>query len=309
MILIGGKSPAAALFIGGSNQDVTDIQLSESIMTDRNEVTHHYTHGGLLAAIRAGLEQLGKTPQSVTVDDLGPVEEFHIGGRVASEIFLDQLALSANDHVLDVGCGLGGTSRFVASRYASHIFGIDLTKEYIDTGRSLCAWVGLEHLITLEQGSATSLPCADATFDKSYMLHVGMNIADKNLLATEVSRVLKPGGKFGIYDIMRIGPGDLSFPVPWATTKNTSFVASSDDYKLALDNAGFDIVSERNRHNFALDFFDKLKANSLLANGPPALGTHILMGATAPEKVQNIVENLTEGRLAPIELIAQKRKC
>ena len=63
----------------------------------------------------AGSSSLGKTIDSVTVDDLGPVDEFHTGGRQASEHFIDQLGVTPDMHILDIGCGLGGPARFVAS--------------------------------------------------------------------------------------------------------------------------------------------------------------------------------------------------
>jgi SAM-dependent methyltransferase len=275
-------------------------------MTDANLVSDHYTHGGLLDAIRAGVERLGKSPNTVSVEDLGPVEEFHIGGRVASESFLDQLGLLPDDHVLDVGCGLGGTSRFVAQRYASRVTGIDLTHEYIETGRVLCSWVGLEHRIALDQGSATAMSYSDDVFDKAYMMHVGMNIADKQSLISELYRVLRPGGYFGIYDVMRVGDGDITFPVPWAATAEASVVASPDEYKSALNAVGFRVIAERNRREFALDFFARLQASTAAAGGPPPLGLHILMGETAPMKVKNMIGNILESRVAPVELIAEK---
>ena len=55
------------------------------------DVSRHYTHGRLVEAIRAGVVSMGKAVETVTVDDLAPVDEFHIGGRRASEEFLDQL--------------------------------------------------------------------------------------------------------------------------------------------------------------------------------------------------------------------------
>ena len=186
-------------------------------MPDSELVATHYTQGGLLDAIIAGVGKLGKTTETVGLDDLGPVDEFHIGGRVATESFLDQVGLGANDHVLDVGCGLGGASRFAAQRYGSRITGVDLTHEYIETGKVLCSWLGLAERVSLEQGDATATGYADASFDKAYMLHVGMNIADKSALALELHRVLRPGGTLGIYDVMRVGDGDLTYPVPWAT--------------------------------------------------------------------------------------------
>ena len=275
-------------------------------MSDAKVVSNHYTHGSLLDAIRAGVEGLGKSPESVSVDDLGPVEEFHIGGRVATESFLDQLDLLSDDHVLDVGCGLGGASRFVAQRYGSRVTGIDLTQEYVETGQVLCSWVGLEHRIALDQGNATALSYPVGAFDKAYMMHVGMNIADKQLLVSEMHRVLRPGGYLGIYDVMRVGDGDLTFPVPWAATAESSAVASPDEYKHALKAVGFQIVAERNRRDFALEFFARLQASATAAEAPPPLGLHILMGEAAPLKVKNMIENISENRLAPVELIAEK---
>ena len=271
-----------------------------------SKVSQHYTHGGLTAAIEQGVVALGKTTDSITIDDLGAVDEFHIGGRVASIAFLDQLGLSGDEHVLDVGCGLGGASRFVESRYGTRISGIDITAEYIETGRDLCAWLGLEHRISLHHGSVLEMPFEDRSFDHGYMMHVGMNITDKASLFAEVARVLKAGGNFGVYDVMRIGDGELAFPVPWATTAEISVVSSPSDYKESLIAAGFTVVAERNRHAFALEFFDELRAKVAAAGGPPPLGLHLLMGESAPIKRKNMIENISAGRLAPVEIIAQK---
>ena len=71
-------------------------------MPTHADVTRHYTYGSLIEAIDSGLTSLGKTADTITVDDLAPVDEFHIGGRRASEEFLGRLGLSAQSHVLDV---------------------------------------------------------------------------------------------------------------------------------------------------------------------------------------------------------------
>jgi len=269
-------------------------------------VSAHYTHGGLTEAIRAGLTSLGKTSDAVTVDDLAPVDEFHIGGRKASEDFLDQLGLTAEKRVLDVGCGLAGAARFVASRYGCRVTGIDLTREYVETGDALCKWVGLDQHIFLYQGSALAMPFADSSFDGAYMIHVGMNIGDKEKLALEVARMLRPGALFGIYDVMRTGPGELAYPVPWATTSDLSAVAEPVGYRKALQTAGFLVIAERNRRDFALAYFAEQRAQAVAAGGPPPLGLHLLMGKTRPEIVANMIDNISKGRIAPVELIARK---
>ncbi len=276
-------------------------------MSDENLVVGHYTSGHLLTAIEAAVIAAGKTTANITVDDLGPVDEFHIGGRAASQSFLDQLSLNPEDHVLDVGCGLGGASRFVANHYGSRVTGIDLTDEFIQTGKALCSWVGLDKLVTLDCGSATAMTYDQAVFDKAYMMHVGMNIADKHLLASNVSRVLRPGGLFGIYDVMQTGNGALSFPVPWATTALGSVVESPTYYRAALEQAGFEIIAERNRRDFALEFFENMAASNAATGGPPPLGLHIVMGEDRPAKVKNMIDNIAEGRVAPVEIIARKQ--
>ena len=92
-------------------------------MPELSDVSKHYAHGDLIEAIRSGLTLQGKSMHTVTIDELAPVDEFHIGGRRASEDFLDQLAFDPQTKVLDVGCGLGGSARFVADRYGSQVTG------------------------------------------------------------------------------------------------------------------------------------------------------------------------------------------
>jgi hypothetical protein len=138
------------------------------------------------------------------------------------------------------------------------------------------------------------------------MLHVGMNIADKPALAAGVRRVLRPGGIFAIYDVMRLAEGDLAFPVPWAASAATSFLASPAAYRTALAVAGFAIEAERDRSAFALEFFHALRARAA-AEGRPVLGLHVVMGAGAREKTENMIRNLERGLIAPVEIIARAR--
>ncbi len=271
-----------------------------------DEVSAHYTSGELLAAIRDGVARLGKTPATVTVDDLAPVDEFHVGGRQASEHILGQLGLTQGQHVLDVGCGLGGSARFAAIRYGCQVTGLDLTEEFVTTGQVLCDWVGLADRVALRQGSAVAMPFDAEAFDGAYMLHVGMNIADKDRLCEEVHRVLRPGASFGIYDLMRKGEGELAYPVPWAPTPEISVVRAPQDYRRALVAAGFTVTNEHNRGEFSREFLENLKARMAKADGPAPLGLHILMGETAPQKVANMTRNIGRGTLVPVELVARK---
>ena len=105
---------------------------------------------------------------------------------------------------------------------------------------------------------------------------------------------------------MRIGKGELTYPVPWATTSATSAVVTPGQYKEALQKAGFTIDAERNRRDFAITFFEQLRSKTVVSKKPPPLGLHILMGEDAATKVKNMIENISVGLIAPVELIAQK---
>lgn len=275
-------------------------------MCDDKVIADNYLHGDLLTAIQSAIAKLGKTIDSVTIDDLAPVDEFHIGGRAATERFIEQLDFSAKDHVIDVGCGLGGAARFVANKYKSRVTGIDLTHEYVETGKALCTWVKLDRQVVLHPGSALSMPFEDEIFDGGYMLHVGMNIEDKARLFKEIHRVLRTGSCFGIYDVIRNNEGELAYPVPWAAESGTCNLATLDMYRQALAGAGFEIVREESRRDFALEFFHQLRANAESGAGPQPLGLHTLMQASTAGKIKNMIDNITADYIAPVEVIAKK---
>jgi ubiquinone/menaquinone biosynthesis C-methylase UbiE len=178
------------------------------------DVARHYTHGGLERAILDGLNAMGRAGDRVQPEDLAAIDELHIGGHRATGDLAGQLGLKAGMALLDLGSGIGGPARFFAREYGCRVTGVDLTPEYVQVADSLTRMVGLSGLAGFRVGSATQLPFDAASFDVATLLHVGMNIEDKDRLATEVARVLRSGGVFAVYDVMRTGPGDLDFPVP-----------------------------------------------------------------------------------------------
>ena len=271
-----------------------------------DKVAAHYACGTLLHSIRDGVAKLGKAENDLTLEDLAPVDEFHIGGRVATQALLDQLGLAPGDKVLDIGCGLGGVSRFLAQNYDCQVDGIDLTPEFIETGNELCKWVGMQDQVSLRCATALDTRELDGTFDAACMLHVGMNIADKDGLFNEIARVLKPFAKIAIYDVLRNNDAELAYPVPWANGPDTCAAAGLSDYRAALAEAGFEITSSRDQTSFANAFFAKLKAATDAADGPPPLGLHLVLGENGPEMIGNMVKNIAAGRISPVEIIAQK---
>jgi ubiquinone/menaquinone biosynthesis C-methylase UbiE len=271
-------------------------------MDVEQSVAQHYTHGSLEQAVLAGLAAAGKDLNALTLDDLAPVDEFHIGGRQATVEFAEALGARPGMYLLDVGSGLGGPSRYFAAARGCRVTGIDLTEEYVQVARALATRLGLSDRVSYRQGSAVALPFEPGVFDGAYMLHVGMNIQDKRALFEGLRRVIRPGGVIGIYDVMREEAGDLAFPVPWASSPATSFVETAATYRSLMEAAGFVVETVRSRRDFALEFFQR-RAQATQSGGPPPVGIHIAMGESAPQKSRNMAENVRKGLMAPTEII------
>lgn len=275
-------------------------------MTLESDIAQHYGPEALLARIDAALEQAGLDPAHLSFDDLKPVDEFHTAGLEATTALLDQLDIGPGMLVYDIGCGIGGTARHIVHRYGARVEGVDLTPEYLEAGRALTERLGLSDAITLHEGSALGLPWQDGTADLVTMFHVGMNIADKPALFAEVARVLKSGGHFAVFDVMRgDNEEDLVFPLPWSGRPAISHVEAPGIYRRAAHAAGLEEVAERDRTEFARHYFDRV-FRMIAAKGAPPLGIHLLMTGDPTEKLKNFVANLEAGRVAPTEMIFRK---
>ncbi len=268
-------------------------------------IARHYEIDGLKERILAALAASGVDVKELRAQDLEPLDEFHIGGVAATADLLDQIKLLPGQDVLDIGSGVGGPARFAASRTGARVTGIDLTPGYVAIATAFSEMTGFDASTRFVVGSALAMPFADKSFDAAMILHVGMNLPDKPKLMSEAARVLRPGGTFAVYDVMRLKPGTLAYPLPWASTPETSFVATPGDYRDAARAAGFVVSAERERGAFAVEFFANVRARAAAAQaqGKQALGLGLIMGGDAQTKIANLVGALEGGVLAPVEMI------
>jgi SAM-dependent methyltransferase len=147
------------------------------------------------------------------------------------------------------------------------------------------------------------MPFEPATFDAAYMMHVGMNIPDKDTLFAEIRRVLKPGGMFAVFDVMLTGRGELRFPLPCATTPDLAFFATAAEYRRAIEAAGFAVVCERDRREQACSFFRSPAGAGPVPASP--LGVHLLLRDDPHEVFRNVVAMFEGAALAPTEMICR----
>ena len=281
------------------------IALSEraflgEIVTIERQVAGHYTQDLLEQKILEALRNGGKNPESLTPHDLDALDNLHLGGRESIQELSAFMDLYPGMRLLDVGCGVGGPARYFAE-HGCQVTGIDLSAEFVRVATSLTNLVRLADNASFQQGSALEMPFPSASFDGSYMIHVGMNIQDKAGLFREVARMLKPGARFAIFDILRPSDGELLFPLPWAMTPETSFICTAHDYQCALEAAGLHLVHQRSRRQFAIEVMEKRRR--MVAAGS-VLAVHLLMGESAPLMLKNVNHAIVAGTLDPVELVA-----
>jgi cyclopropane fatty-acyl-phospholipid synthase-like methyltransferase len=267
-------------------------------------VARHYGRPKLKDRLMQAIVAAGLDPHHLTPEDLAPVDEFHTGGRLETVHVLGKLHLEKTDHILDVGCGLGGTARYLATHFGCHVTGIDLTPEYIEIAKTLGERTRTSDRVKFMTASALKMPFGDGSFDAAITFHVAMNIKDRVTLYREVARVLRQGAFFCIYDVMKGANDGIKFPVPWAEIAANSHLTSVSEMRELLSSASFEVTEVEDRSNFAIDFFrQRLKSDG----PPPPLGLHILTGENAREKFQNYLQGVESSSIAPTVMIARRQ--
>jgi SAM-dependent methyltransferase len=200
----------------------------------------HYSARDIEARILAAVRAAGLNPeQCLTPEELGALDHFHTGGLRASLELLELAQIRDSDRVLDIGAGLAGSARLLASTRGCRVDCIELSPDYCAGAVLLNRLTGLDDLIDIHEGSALELPFADASFDAVWMQNVGMNIADKQKLYAEIYRVLKPDGRFAFQEMAAGETATSHFPLPWATDPADSCLVTAEEMHTLLDESGF----------------------------------------------------------------------
>jgi SAM-dependent methyltransferase len=270
-----------------------------------HKVERHYSQDDLEQSLFLALAEAGVDLDQLTPDDLASIDEFHIRGTEATIELAEEIGLNDNMQILDIGSGLGGPSRRLASKYGCRVTGLDLTEAFVRTAVLLSTRLGLDHLVSYRTGNALDMPFDDRSFDAVWTQHTAMNIGEKSQLYAEMFRVLKPGGHLAIYDVMAGPGGEVYFPVPWARDSSISFLVTEDDLRHYLEAAGFKIMSWRDTTEVGLAWF-AAKSADIKKHGRPIVGYHILLGDDFPKMARNQLRSFNEKRMTLLQVIAKR---
>jgi sarcosine/dimethylglycine N-methyltransferase len=253
----------------------------------------HYSARDIESRILAAVRAAGLNPeQRLSPDDLAALDHFHTGGLRASQELQELARIRAEDRVLDIGAGLAGPARMLASALGCHVDCLELSPDYCAGAVLLNRLTGLENRIEVHRGSALDQPFADGTFDVVWMQNVGMNIADKRKLYVEIHRVLKPGGRFAFQE-MAAGDVETScFPLPWASDPADNFLVSADEMRLLLGECGFvaEVLEDTS------DIHLRRTAANATPSAPGQLGLAVFVDDLA-QKAGNARRSLEEGQV------------
>lgn len=134
-------------------------------------------------------------------DDTEPI--FDASRRTVREMASRVKGLNADARVLDIGSGYGGASRFLAKTYGCKVTALNLSTVENERNRAMNKEQGLDHLITVVDGSFESIPLDDGLFDVVWSQDAILHSSNRNAVIKEVARVLKPGGEFVFTDPMQ----------------------------------------------------------------------------------------------------------
>lgn len=276
-------------------------------MTHAKAMSEHWGKGDVYSRILDTMELAGIDPNSVTVEQLAPVDHFHARGFPATIELADALPIKEGDRLVDIGCGLGGPARYLAKRFNCHVDGIDITVPFVDAANKLSALVGMDDAVECLHGDGQKLPYDDELFDGGYALHVTMNVPDRNVFFGEALRVLRPGAFFALTEHGLGEVGEPHHPMPWSEDGSGAYLMRPADTVAALKKAGFTEIEVTNTGEKYLQGYKR--AIELAEKGEaPVFGTHILLGKLAPQIVRNAARNIEERRTHPVQIICFKPK-
>jgi ubiquinone/menaquinone biosynthesis C-methylase UbiE len=276
-------------------------------MTDARAIADHWGKGDVYGLILGALAKASKPLEGFTVEDLAPVDHFHARGLPATVELADRLPILAGQHILDIGCGLGGPARYMAKRFNCKVSGIDITPPFVEAGKKLTALLGMDSMVDIQLGDGQRLPYPDSHFDGAYTQHVTMNVADRRTFFAEAYRVLKPGAFFALTE-HGLGPkGHPRYPVPWSMDGSGAYLVTPAETRALLEETGFDdIVVEETGPKYLAGY--RAAMEKVEKDGLPPLGVHLLMGETAAQKMRNAARNIEERRTHPIQVVCRKAK-
>ena len=144
--------------------------------------------------------------EALTPAQLFPFDQYHYHGTDAVHAAAHLLGLGPTSHVLDVGAGLGGPARYLASAIGCHVTALELQNNLHALATRLTARCGLGQRVTHVWGDALTAALPEATFDAVVSWLTLLHIPERPRLLAQLARMLRRGGQCYIEDLYQRAP-------------------------------------------------------------------------------------------------------
>lgn len=186
-------------------------------------------------------------------------EQIHSGGPEATDRLAQALGLKSGMHVLDVCSALGAPARYIAKKYGVRVTGLDFTKTMLAKAVERTKTAGLDSVINFVEGNALDMPFKSGTFDVVWGQEAWCYVTDKDLLARECYRVLKPGGKIGFTDWVITGKVDDALLAKLYESMAFPYMETFQGWQEVLKRAGFKVLDAQDQTDEFARCFDEYK--------------------------------------------------
>lgn len=176
--------------------------------------------------------------------------------------------------VLDAGCGVGGSSLFLANKYQCKTSGITLSEKQYETALINLKNSKLESLVDFSLQDYTNTNFKDETFDLIFCCESITSAPDKIAFSKEAQRILKPGGKIVIADYFRTkNPNNLKtdFMEKWRLTWSMAKIETFEEYMPKFLSQGFKLINDKDFTNEIKPTAKRMYYSSILGTIPSVL--------------------------------------
>ncbi|BBC29260.1 hypothetical protein SGFS_005510 [Streptomyces graminofaciens] len=177
-------------------------------------------------------------------DPLGGGSLAEAGEAMTGQV-IARLEASAGHTVLDVGCGVGKPAVRLARETGAVVKGVNVSRNQIEVANSLAQAEGLQDRLVFEIADAMNLPYADDSFDRVWALESMFHMPDRGQVMGEMARVLKPGGRLVIADLVLHGTLDdtaAAVVEQFCFQSTARSVEHIENYPRLVEKAGLELI-------------------------------------------------------------------
>jgi len=277
------------------NREMTDIKSMKL-----------YTH---VDRVCNELREIGKSDTDpLRAEELSSFDQLHYHGTAAVDHAISELAISSGTSVLEIGSGIGGPARHIASRVGARVTALELQSDHNDLAADLTERCGLSDKIDHVCGDFLTHDWAGQTFDVIVSWLALYHIPDHQTLLEKSFAALNPRGAFHTEDLISRRPFSDDELSELSTELFANHLVELSAYEQNLENAGFTSVSSQDMSDdWAAFSGDRIKAYEQQRDRHVRVHGENVVSVLS--SFYGVVDRyLSSGQLGGIRVVAQKPK-